>query len=183
MQKIIISNNRTDIPSNILIERELIKDKLDLLKKESPMPLRKYVQHLYVNESSRSVNVNTALRYAREVSKFLFWCIEESLITCEYKRIRYSDIEDVDYDYIQDYLDNLGSYSEINEKGQRVIHNKSLNTIAFKKTSIQQFYSWMYTKEFIERNEAGKLRKMAKSPAPPILTMTDEEVRAMLALC
>ena len=183
LQKIIISNNRSDIPNNILIERELIREKLDQIKKSSPLPLRKYIQHLYVNESSRSVNVNTALRYAREISKYLDWCINEYLSSLLLNGTEYCDIEDIDYDYIQDYLDNLGSYSEINEHGQKVIHNKSLNTIAFKKTSIQQFYNWMYTNEHISRNEALKLRKTAKSTAPPILTMTDDEVKAMLELC
>lgn len=183
MKKIIISNNRSDIPNNILIERELIKEKLDDIRKSSPLPLRKYIQHLYVNESSRCVNVNTALRYAREIRKFLEWSISEDLIERDYKKIKYGDIEDIDFDYIQDYLDSLGSYSEINEFGQKVIHNKSLNTIAFKKTCIQQFFSWMYANENISRNEASKLRKTAKNTAPPILTMSDEEVRAMLDLC
>ncbi len=185
MSQILVSEkNRSNIPVNILIERQMIKEKLDELRNLSPFLLRKYIKHLYVNESARSVNINTAYRYTREIMKFLNWLINNNEVNKEtIKDISKDDFNNIDNEIIQEYLDSCGSYIETNEKGDRILHSNSIRTISFKKTALKGFFTWLYKNEYIERNETEKLRRITTPNLPPIIVLTDEEVNAMLELC
>jgi len=184
MTKIIVSDkNRSDIPANILIERELLREKLSALKGSSPTILVKYINFLYINETARSVNINTAYKYTREIIKLLEWLIKENIINKpDIKSIDKKDLNNIDAFDIQNYLDGCGSYTEINSKGQKVLYSNSIRTIFFKGSCIRGFFTWLYKNNYIERNETEKLRKVINPELPPVLVLSDEEVRAMLEL-
>ncbi|SKC73829.1 tyrosine-type recombinase/integrase [Maledivibacter halophilus] len=184
MSKIIVSDkNRSDIPNNILIEREILREKLENLKSISPPILIRYMNYLYINETARSVNINTALKYIREIIRILEWLINERIINKP-------DIQDIDkYDLnsieaydIQHYLDSCGSYTEINNKGEKVLYSNSIRTIFFKSSCIRGFFTWLYKNNYIKRNETEKLRKVITPDLPPVIVLTDDEVKAMLEL-
>lgn len=184
MPQIIVSNkNRSDIPSNILIERELLREKLSDIKNISPQILIRYINFLYINETARSVNINTALKYTREIIKILEWFMKEKIISkTTLQEINKNDLNNIEALDIQNYLDSCGSYTEINEKGQKVLYNNSVRTIFFKGSCIRGFFTWLYKNNYIERNETEKLRKVISPDLPPVIALSDEEVMSMLEL-
>lgn len=184
MPRIIVSDkNRSDIPSNILIERELLREKLSDLKNISPQILIRYMNFLYINETARSVNINTALKYIREIIKILEWFMKERIINkTTLQEINKNDLNSIEAYDIQNYLDSCGSYTEINDKGQKVLYSNSVRTIFFKGSCIRGFFTWLYKNNYIERNETEKLRKVITPDLPPVIALSDEEVRAMLQL-
>lgn len=184
MSRIIVSEkNRSDIPSNILIEREILREKLELMKNISPPLLKRYINYLYRNESARSVNVNTAVKYINEIIKFLKYTTDEMIIDkSDIKAINKYDLNDIHVDDIQDYLDSCSSNTTINSKGQKILHNNSLKTISFKRTCINGFFTWLFKNGYIKRNETEKLRKIVNSEPPPVIILSDEEVKSMLEL-
>lgn len=184
MSKIIVSDKiRSDIPNNILIERETLREKLEALKLSTPPILVRYMNYLYINETARSVNINTALKYTREIIKILEWLIKERIIIrADIQSINKSDLNSIEANDIQQYLDSCGSYTEINSKGEKVLYSNSLRTIFFKASCIKGFFTWLYKNNYIERNETEKLRKVVNPDLPPVLVLSDDEVRAMLEL-
>ncbi|SHJ47061.1 tyrosine-type recombinase/integrase [Paramaledivibacter caminithermalis] len=184
MSKIIVSDkNRSDIPSNVLIEREVLREKLESLKVSSPPILIRYMNFLYINETARSVNINTALKYTREIIRFLMWLIKERIITKpDIQSINKQDLNNIEAYDIQQYLDSCGSYTEINSKGEKVLYSNSIRTIFFKSSCIRGFFTWLYKNNYIEKNETEKLRKIITPELPPVIALTDDEVKAMLEL-
>ncbi|WP_432664968.1 tyrosine-type recombinase/integrase [Wukongibacter baidiensis] len=184
MSKIVVSDKvRSDIPTNILIEREILREKLEALKLSSPPILVRYMNFLYINETARSVNINTALKYTREIIKILEWLIKERIIIrSDIQSINKNDLNNIEANDIQQYLDSCGSYTEMNSKGEKVLFSNSLRTIFFKGSCIRGFFTWLYKNNYIERNETEKLRKVITPDLPPVIALTDEEVKAMLEL-
>lgn len=184
MSKIIVSDKiRSDIPANILIEREVMREKLEVIKSSAPPILIRYMNFLYINESARSVNINTALKYTREIIKILEWLIKERIINKpNIQGIDKHDLNNIEAYDIQQYLDSCGSYTEINSKGEKVLYSNSIRTIFFKSSCIRGFFTWLYKNNYIERNETEKLRKVITPELPPVLVLSDDEVRAMLEL-
>ncbi len=184
MSKIIVSDKtRSDIPANILIEREILREKLEILKLSAPPVLVRYMNFLYINETARSVNINTALKYTREIIKILEWLIKERIIIRpDIQSINKSDLNNIESNDIQQYLDSCGSYTEMNSKGEKVLYSNSLRTIFFKGSCIRGFFTWLYKNNYIERNETEKLRKVITPDLPPVIALNDDEVRAMLEL-
>lgn len=179
----ISDKNRSDIPENILIERALLKEKLDVIKAESPHLLRKYINHLYRNESARSVNINTAIKYTREVQAFLTGMLERNVIDKDdIVHIDAKDMEDIYSEDIQDYIDSCGSYVQHAKDGEKVIFTNSTKTLSLKQTCIKSFFTWLYKNNYIEKNETEKLRKILSGDSPSVLTLSDEEVKAVLEL-
>lgn len=184
MSKIIVSDKiRSDIPNNILIEREILREKLEKIKSIAPPILIRYMNYLYINETARSVNINTALKYTREIIRILEWLIKEKIINKpDIQSTSKYDLNNIEADDIQNYLDSCGSYTEINSKGEKVLYSNSIRTIFFKSSCIRGFFTWAYKNNYIERNETEKLRKVITPELPPVLALTDDEVRAMLEL-
>ncbi|MCT4564141.1 MAG: tyrosine-type recombinase/integrase [Maledivibacter sp.] len=184
MSKIIVSDKiRSDIPTNILIEREILREKLEEIKSSAPPILVRYMNFLYINETARSVNINTALKYTREIIKILEWLIKERIINKpDIQSINKHDLNNIECDDIQQYLDSWGSHTEINSKGEKVLYSNSIRTIFFKGSCIRGFFTWLFKNNYIERNETEKLRKVITPELPPVIALTDDEVRAMLEL-
>lgn len=184
MSKIIVSDKiRSDIPNNILIEREILREKLEKIKSFAPPILIRYMNYLYINETARSVNINTALKYTREIIRILEWLIKERIINKpDIQSISKYDLNNIEADDMQNYLDSCGSYTEINSKGEKVLYSNSIRTIFFKSSCIRGFFTWAYKNNYIERNETEKLRKVVTPELPPVLALTDDEVRAMIEL-
>ncbi|WP_432400398.1 tyrosine-type recombinase/integrase [Wukongibacter sp. M2B1] len=184
MSKIVVSDKvRSDIPSNILIEREILREKLEALKLLTPPIVVRYINFLYINETARSVNINTALKYTREIIKFLEWLVKERIVIGpDIQSINKKDLNNIESNDIQQYLDSCGSYIEINSKGEKVLYSNSLRTIFFKGSCIRGFFTWLYKNNYIERNETEKLRKVITPDLPPVIALNDDEVKAMLEL-
>lgn len=179
----ISDKNRSEIPDNILIERAILKEKLDSLKLSAPPLLKKYINYLYRNESARSVNINTALKYTREIMAFLEELINNGVMSAgSAAKITPLEIDEICSEDIQDYIDSCGSYVHINSKGEKVIYSNSPRTLSLKQTCIKGFFTWLYKNEYIERNETEKLRKILTNDTHEVLTLTDEEVMAALEL-
>lgn len=179
----ISDKNRSEIPDNILIERALLKEKLDILKANSPQILKKYINSLYRNESARSVNIKTAIKYVREVQAFLASMIESGVVKkSSIMDIDASDIEMIYADDIQEYIDSCGSYVQHTQNGDKVIFSNSSRTLSLKQTCIKSFFTWLYKNDYVEKNETEKLRKILAGDSPSVLTLSDEEVNAVLEL-